>query len=89
MSQQKIVKAVKAIKAGAKRGKLYLGGNKLIYTDGDHDLEVLLDAPNTAENDRAWDSVAAFELDVETLSLFSDVPLLGANAVPGTSRFGG
>jgi hypothetical protein len=83
MSQQKIVKAVKAVKVGAKRCKLFLSGNKLIYSDGDHDLELLLDAPNTAENDRAWDSVAAFELDVEQVALFDELSLLGANAVPG------
>ncbi len=65
MSFQKIVKAAKIVKAGAKRVKVHQGAYGLICSDGDQELSLWLDTEGESLPEITWDTLELFELEAK------------------------
>jgi len=65
MSFQKIVKAAKIVKAGAKRVNVHQGAYGLFCSDGDQELSLWLDTEGESLPEITWDSLELFELEAK------------------------
>ena len=65
MSFQKIVKAAKIVKAGAKKVKVHQGAYGVNCSDGDQELSLWLDTEGESLPEITWDSLELFELEAK------------------------
>jgi hypothetical protein len=65
VSRDKIIKAAKIVKAGAKKVKVHQGACGLFCSDGDQELSLWFDTEGQSLSEVTWDNLELFELEAE------------------------